>query len=269
MAIPLAENGITIEVHQSCNATPEQQRRHYHSFFEILCISEGHTHVQIRERTLVGGPGDLLIYYPYESHLETVQPGRFSFMVLRCSEEIQGVRLPFPEPEVVEPVIHLPWPERFQNLFSQMMIEQQMADESSNQLLWSYLLQFTGLLARALRAIGNTSEVVSDNAERISRALMVVHHNLDAELTIQALAGHSFMSPSHFCHTFKHIIGSSPKQYVIQTRISKAQELLATSDLSVKAIAAAVGYTDPHRFTRIFRGLTGMTPTAFRENRKK
>ena len=60
--------------------------------------------------------------------------------------------------------------------------------------------------------------------------------------------------------------GSTPKEYILRVRLSKAKDLLAATDQSVVQIARAVGYDDPAYFTRLFTQRVGLSPTGFRRS---
>ena len=57
-------------------------------------------------------------------------------------------------------------------------------------------------------------------------------------------------------------------EYVTNLRIQKAKELLAGDGGSMKEICAAVGYSDPNYFSRIFKKNVGVTPTEYRERER-
>lgn len=63
--------------------------------------------------------------------------------------------------------------------------------------------------------------------------------------------------------------GCSPKEFVQRARLTRAKELLATTDLPVVAVAARTGYDDPAYFTRIFSRRVGMPPSRFREQERR
>ena len=60
--------------------------------------------------------------------------------------------------------------------------------------------------------------------------------------------------------------GSTPKEYILRVRLSKAKDLLAATDQSVVQIARACGYEDPAYFTRLFTQRVGVSPTVFRRS---
>jgi hypothetical protein len=67
-------------------------------------------------------------------------------------------------------------------------------------------------------------------------------------------------------HRFRRTFGCSPREMATRVRLSRARALLIESGMSVKEIAAAVGYGRQHEFTRAFRRVTGVSPTDFRRN---
>jgi AraC-like DNA-binding protein len=60
--------------------------------------------------------------------------------------------------------------------------------------------------------------------------------------------------------------GSTPKEYVLRARLSRAKRLLSTTDRPVQEVAQAVGYDDPAYFTRLFTKRVGAAPTEFRRS---
>jgi len=100
---------------------------------------------------------------------------------------------------------------------------------------------------------------------RIRRSIELMHTQLDQDLTLKALAAESFLSPFHFARLFKKLTGTSPHNYLASIRATRAQLLLAETDLSVTEIGARVGYLSGSHFTRAFRIATGATPREFRK----
>jgi AraC-like DNA-binding protein len=100
---------------------------------------------------------------------------------------------------------------------------------------------------------------------RIRRSIELMHTQLDQDLTLKALAAESFLSPFHFARLFKKLTGASPHNYLAGIRATRAQLLLAETDLSVTEIGARVGYLSGSHFTKAFRIATGATPREFRK----
>ena len=100
---------------------------------------------------------------------------------------------------------------------------------------------------------------------RIRRSVELMHSQLDQDLTLKALAAASYLSPFHFARLFKKLTGVSPHNYLAGIRATRAQSLLAETDLSVTEIGARVGYLSGSHFTKAFRIATGATPREFRK----
>jgi AraC family transcriptional regulator of arabinose operon len=244
---------------------------HHHKVFELIYLLEGAMRIRIRGRMHRAGVGDLLIYYPGEDHRETFLAGRMSVVVLRFEPPRLGRGVRFPSKRVTPPVVRLPWHERFRKLFEQMILDARVEDAWKDTMSQAYLVQFAVLLHRALRSIGSGGRrrrgQPDERTSRIAGAMGMIHEGLGCGLTVRDLARQAQMSESGFSHTFKDVAGIPPRRYLIQERIARARELLATTRLSVKEIAAQLGYDDPHYFSRCFRKLTGRTPTAARGSR--
>lgn len=100
---------------------------------------------------------------------------------------------------------------------------------------------------------------------RIRRSVELMHTQLDQELTLRSLAAASYLSPFHFARLFKKLTGSTPHNYLAGIRATRAQLLLADTDLSVTEVGAQVGYLSASHFTKAFRLATGTTPREFRK----
>jgi AraC family transcriptional regulator len=100
---------------------------------------------------------------------------------------------------------------------------------------------------------------------RIRRSIELMHTQLDQDLTLKSLAAASYLSPFHFARLFKKLTGTSPHNYLAGSRATRAQLLLAQTDLSVTEVGARVGYLSGSHFTKAFRIATGATPREFRK----
>ncbi len=72
------------------------------------------------------------------------------------------------------------------------------------------------------------------------------------------------MSPSRFCREFKAAYQMTFVEYLANYRMEHAKRLLANPTMPVADVAAAVGFTDPSYFTRVFRRQEGVSPSEYR-----
>jgi transcriptional regulator GlxA family with amidase domain len=99
---------------------------------------------------------------------------------------------------------------------------------------------------------------------KIQKAVRFVNDNYRTDIRRHIVCELADMSPSHFSRIFRKVVGMSYQEYVNSMRITEAKELLSTSPRSVSEIAGYLGFADPTGFGRIFKKLTGHTPSAYR-----
>ncbi len=77
----------------------------------------------------------------------------------------------------------------------------------------------------------------------------------------RGLARRVGLSDGHFRARFRASVGASPRAFVLELRLHAARRLLAAGTLSVKQVAATVGYRDPLLFSRLYRRRWGIPPS--------
>lgn len=87
-------------------------------------------------------------------------------------------------------------------------------------------------------------------------------------LTRDGLARHAGLSVAHFSLLFQRQTGMSPIQFLIQQRMRRACQLMDTTSLNIREIAACVGYDDPYYFSRLFSKAMSCSPRQYRQTRK-
>ncbi|MEH6583242.1 MAG: AraC family transcriptional regulator [Halioglobus sp.] len=93
--------------------------------------------------------------------------------------------------------------------------------------------------------------------------------NIDQQIDLQALASVAHLSKFHFSNRYRALTGYSPIKHFLHMKIEYACQLLDSSEMSVKAIAANLGYSDPLYFSRLFSKTMGMSPRAYRNSVRK
>jgi AraC family transcriptional regulator len=105
--------------------------------------------------------------------------------------------------------------------------------------------------------------------QRIKAAITIIRRESHRNLAISDLARRVNLSPWHFGHLFAAETCSSPKQYMRRLKMNEAQKLLIESFLSVKEIAAELGFGDRSHFSRDFKRFCGQTPSEFRGSEER
>lgn len=89
-----------------------------------------------------------------------------------------------------------------------------------------------------------------------------VHY--DTELSMQDVARAMNYSDAYFCKLFKQCFKVNFSVYLNEYRIARAKELLQSTRLNIREVSIACGYSDSNYFSRVFKRITGMTPSEYR-----
>ena len=100
---------------------------------------------------------------------------------------------------------------------------------------------------------------------KLQRAMEFLTENLSRDVRLDEAASAVELSPFHFAHEFRATSGQTPYQYLLTQRMDRAKVLLATTDWSVREIAAQTGFTSDANFVRAFRQRVGITPGEWRK----
>lgn len=160
-----------------------------------------------------------------------------------------------------KPVFHCKQESVFQS-----QLEQILRLQSSNQKDWAILTSHE--IENLLFLLKDWSETKQEQAavpENIALLRTYMEHHFQLPFSLDEIAEFSGMSKYHLCREFKRYIGFSPKEYVLDLRISQAKILLSSSRIPSCHISAIVGFSNESNFIRLFKQSTGMTPGQYRK----
>jgi AraC family transcriptional regulator len=104
-----------------------------------------------------------------------------------------------------------------------------------------------------------------DWTARMNAAIDYIEENLEGNIDYSKAAEKAFSSTFHFQRMFLAVCGITPAEYVRRRRLTLAVMDLSDDSSRVIDIALKYGYDSPDAFTRAFRNMHGVTPTAARE----
>lgn len=103
-----------------------------------------------------------------------------------------------------------------------------------------------------------------DRSRAVAAALWI-DENCDQPIDLDAAAGQAGLSPFHFLRLFAKVLGVTPHQYLLRSRLRRAARLLADEDRPITEIAFDVGFGDLSNFVRSFHRAAGVSPREFRK----
>jgi AraC-like DNA-binding protein len=103
-----------------------------------------------------------------------------------------------------------------------------------------------------------------DRRRAVESALWIDAHS-HQQIDLDGAAGQAEISPFHFLRLFSSVLGVTPHQYLVRSRLRHAARLLADDGLSITNVAYDVGFGDLSNFVRTFHRAAGVSPRRFRE----
>ena len=101
----------------------------------------------------------------------------------------------------------------------------------------------------------------------LAPAMRAIHTAPERKWTVADLAMEAAVSRSFLDGRFRNVLGLSPIRYANEWRMRVAQDLLATTEVTVAAIARRVGYDSEEAFSRAFKRVHGQSPSLWRAGR--
>lgn len=211
--------------------------------------------------------GDLLIVPPKAGHAYGASEARpWSIYWFHATGELLGEFLKELDVSADHPVIRIGEDSQLLALFEEAL---EVLEHGYNTLQLLYASKALGhLLAAIIRDHRTASQECPSPHQKIAQTIAFMKQHLNHSLKLDALAAIANLSRSRYVDLFKQQTGYAPIDYFIRLRMHRACQMLDTTELSIKAVAADLGYEDPLYFTRIFRSVNELTPTQYRRLRK-
>jgi AraC-like DNA-binding protein len=103
-----------------------------------------------------------------------------------------------------------------------------------------------------------------DRRRAVETALWIDAHSHE-DIELDDAAAQAGVSPFHFLRSFSAVLGVTPHQYLLRSRLRNAARLLADDERAVTDIAYDVGFADLSNFVRTFHRAAGVSPLKFRQ----
>jgi AraC-like DNA-binding protein len=160
-----------------------------------------------------------------------------------------------------QPVVNIGRHDAVLILFHKIIELVQKGAQGYNQIISGLVLEMLGII---------NSLILNDNqgdeaARTIAKAKFLMNNSISEVTSMESIVGELGISYSKFRKLFKEVTGEAPNQYYLNVRLSKARELLATTNLTVDQIAFQTGFDSIFYFSRIFKRKNGVSPRTFKK----
>ncbi len=105
---------------------------------------------------------------------------------------------------------------------------------------------------------------VNLQTDYVERARQYIEEQYSYPITVEDVADYTGISRSYLFRLFQGVMNQSPKEYLLEYRISQACRLLNQTDLTVGSIAHSVGFEDNLYFSKVFKKYKSCTPSEYR-----
>jgi AraC family transcriptional regulator of arabinose operon len=145
--------------------------------------------------------------------------------------------------------------------------------DTFNYLLSSLQKEFDGLLLESLyihllNLIASFTHPADQHHEAddvISKAIRFMKNNIRDNFELKHFASISNYSVTRFSQLFRMKTGYAPIQYFLQLKIQYACQYLSFTNMNVREVSQELGFTEQFYFSRIFKKLTGNSPSVYRK----
>jgi AraC-like DNA-binding protein len=262
-ATTLLQNDSMSVYDYRCTAGPDSkpfvERHHCHSVAYVRkgsfgCTKRGQSFELVAGSILVGHPGDEYVC-THDHHI--------------CGDECLSFAL---APELVDRIGGKAevWRTGCAPPLPELMVLGELAqaaacgrsdvglDEVGHALAHRFVEVMSGRTQKPLQATAR------DRRRAVETALWIDAHS-HRRVELEDAAGEAGLSPFHFLRLFSSVLGVSPHQYLVRTRLRHAARLLADDPRSITDVAYDVGFGDLSNFVRTFHRAAGVSPLRFRQ----
>ncbi len=142
------------------------------------------------------------------------------------------------------------------------MIENENSKDSADSLLMKRILT-EEILLLILRYKKTADKTLSESHTTMQNIAKYITENTASDLSLTTLSKLFSISPNYLSKQFKNSTGIALSEYINISRISVAEKLLTTTNLSITRIATECGFNDSNYFAAVFKKAKGITPKKY------
>lgn len=265
----------SFQISRNISSTLGMTTEHSHNHYEIIYLLSGRRYFFIKDRTVVLNQGSLVCIMPSALHktldIDVLECERiavtFSPSFLGSSSEPLREIFHTLFYDLIPIIDILPSEQSFvESLLFSMIREMAGAEIGYEIQIRSLLSQLLVFICRHTKKHGIGSLPPTDTMfhQASEIAQFITLHALEL-LTLDLVAQHFHISPSHLGRIFKKTTGFTFIEYLHRIRIEEARRLLRYTNLQSIDVAEKSGFTSISQFNRVFRDICGSSPIQYRK----
>lgn len=243
--------------------------------YELFVMTEGTLYITHNQERYTVNAGEYLLLAPQNSWRNGFKRAYCSFYWLHFIVEAGDIPMFMPTEEnesfrnlspdsyfTIPQTGKIPHIEKLVILMKQLqdLVKNNYPSVAINSLTTSIVTELYGQLSLAAPIappLANHKQIYLDIMDYIKL------HN-DQNIRVSEIAKHFGYNEKYLSHLFAKITGIPLKQYILNQKIDTANFLLTDTNKAISEIAKELGYSDVHNFSRMYKKVTGLTPSEFR-----
>lgn len=230
--------------------------------YQLLYIADGKARFRLEGKMHILEKGNCVLYRPQEE--------QYYYYFLKDNPDIYWVHFSckeenefFAKTGFLEGKIYYVGTENsyvriFDNMISELQLKQPFFEEQLQFLIQELFIKM------GRNQIRENTVFESYNKE-VEEAIRLFHLAPESDFTIKEFTKERGLNYYRFIDTFTHYVGVSPRQYIINIRMTIAKDLLMNSMFQISEVARLTGYENPLYFSRLFKKTWGVSPTNYRK----
>jgi AraC-like DNA-binding protein len=262
-ATNLLQHGAISVSDYRCSAGPDDKPFvELHSRHSISYVRKGSFGCRIRGRSFELVTGSILVGHPGDEYLCTHDHHV-------CGDECLSF---FLVPELVETIGDRAeaWRSGSVPPLPELMVLGELAQAAAtgrsdiglDEVGTAFAARFVGVVSSQVPK--PTRALARDRRRAVETALWIDAHS-HQPINLESAAAEAGLSPFHFLRLFSSVLGVTPHQYLVRSRLRHAARLLADDGRPITDVAFDVGFGDLSNFVRTFHRAAGVSPRAFRQ----
>ena len=244
---------------------------HWHSKMEISRIMEGTCECIVNGKKYIAKEGDLVVIKSGEIHRFILGNGDCKIYVCpfepmffyNMKVDVSNLRHHITLEELEKSGIEHKITECFENLKN----EGEFNKKCGELIFKANLLQVYGLLLRYFEKKEEENKNEISKLISFQKILEYISSNCTENLTLKSLAEEFNYNYAYLSGLFRNRIGVNFKYYLDSIRVSKAMDLLITTDMTIAEVSSACGYENIRTFNNVFKRITGVVPSTTKQSK--